>query len=211
MFISFDGIDGTGKTTQMRLFVTWLEQRGYTVTACRDPGGTGLGEQLRDVLLQKSELAICRRAEMLLYMASRAQLVDEVIRPALEAGDLVVSDRYLLANVVYQGYAGGMDVDALWQVGQVAVAHHHPDVVFVLDMPVDQAIARMDRELDRMESQGQEFMERVRQGYLAEAAKRAELVVIDAAGSVEEVQTRIRAAVAQKLPSLADQSQGSTR
>jgi dTMP kinase len=170
------------------------------VTACRDPGGTPLGEQLRKVLLHKSELSICRQAEMFLYMASRAQMVQEVIRPALETGQIVVSDRYLLANVVYQGHAGGMDVDSLWQVGKVAVGGIEPSAVFVLDMPVERAATRFDRELDRMESQGGGFMEGVRQGYLAEAARREEVLVIDADRSIETIQAEIRAAAAKLLP-----------
>lgn len=192
MFFSFDGIDGTGKTTQMRMFVEWLRQQGYDVTDCRDPGGTSLGEQLREVLLHKSELDICRQAEMFLYMASRSQMVQEVIQPALKAGRIVVSDRYLLANVVYQGHAGGLDVDQLWQVGEVAVDGRIPTAVFVLDMPVEEAAKRMDRELDRMESQGQAYMDAVRRGYLAEAERRPELIVVDADRDVDAIQAEIR-------------------
>src|ERR1700681_2000294 len=112
MFYSFDGIDGTGKTTQLSLFCDWLEVRGCDVVACRDPGGTPLGEPIREVLLHSDEKTpIARRSEMLLYMAARAQLVDEIIRLALAAGKTVVSDRYVLANVVYQGYAGGLEIE----------------------------------------------------------------------------------------------------
>ncbi len=106
---------------------------------------------------------------MLLYMAARAQLVEQVIRPALAAGKTVVCDRFLLANVVYQGYAGGLDVDALWSVGEVATGGLHPDLTIVLDMDVRAARERMDRALDRMESQGTEFLERVRHGFLIES------------------------------------------
>ena len=116
MFFSFDGIDGTGKSTQMALFVEWLRELGRDVVECRDPGGTPLGERLRDILLHKSDISMCRRAEMLLYMASRAQLVEQLIRPALDAGKTVVSDRYLLANVAYQGYTGEMNSEDVWQV-----------------------------------------------------------------------------------------------
>src|SRR5687767_13931168 len=108
MFFSFDGVDGAGKSTQINLFCEGLRQQGREVVACRDPGGTALGERLRAILLDHHAVPIHRRSEMLLYMASRAQLVEEVIRPALEAGKVVVSDRYLLANVVYQGHVGGM-------------------------------------------------------------------------------------------------------
>lgn len=192
MFFSFDGIDGVGKSTQMELFVDWLRQRGHEVVTCRDPGGTELGERLREILLHKSDTPIGRRAEMLLYMASRAQLVDQVIRPALDAGQLVVSDRFLLANVVYQGYAGGLAVDDLWRVGDVAIAGVRPGLIFLLDMDVAAAVQRRNREPDRMESQGLDYMEKVRQGFLAEAARRQGIVVIDAGRDVASVQADIR-------------------
>jgi len=201
MFFSFDGIDGVGKSTQMALFVDWLRELGHDVVTCRDPGGTELGEKLRAILLDKSDTPICRRAEMLLYMASRAQLVDQVIRPALAAGKTVVSDRYLLANVVYQGHAGGLPVDDLWRVGQVAVDGIEPTLVYLLDMSVADAVRRMNREPDRMESQGHGYMEKVRQGFLAEAARRREVVVIDAAREIMAVQAEIRAAAKQMLAS----------
>ncbi len=199
MFFSFDGIDGTGKSTQMALFVEWLRELGHDVVECRDPGGTPLGEKLRDILLHKSDTSICRRAEMLLYMASRAQLVEQVIRPALAAGRTVVSDRYLLANVAYQGYTGEMDADDVWQVGKVAVKTAEPTTVFLLDMPVKDAFQRLDREQDRMESRGRDFMERVRQGFLAEADRRSEIIVIDAAREIDPVQADIRRAAAPRL------------
>src|SRR5690606_10857423 len=101
MFFSFDGLDGVGKTTQLELFAQWLGERGFEVVVCRDPGATPLGEAVRELLLHRGDLTIDARAEMLLYMAARAQMVDEVIRPALDAGKAVVADRYLLANVVY--------------------------------------------------------------------------------------------------------------
>ena len=107
MFLSIDGGDGTGKSTQSELLCRWLGEQGREVVACRDPGSTPLGEAVRKLLLHRHDLEIDRRSEMLLYMAARSQLVEQVIRPALERGEVVVSDRYLLANVVYQGYAGG--------------------------------------------------------------------------------------------------------
>ena len=194
MFFSFDGIDGVGKSTQMGLFVDWLQGRGLDVVTCRDPGGTELGEKLRQILLEKSDTPICRRAEMLLYMASRAQLVEQLIKPALQDRKVVVSDRFLLANVVYQGHAGGLSIDDLWQVGDIAVDRVAPAQIFVLDMDVADAVKRMNREPDRMESQGTSYMEAVRQGFLAEADRRAEIVVIDAARAVESIQMDIQTA-----------------
>ena len=194
MFFSFDGIDGVGKTTQMDLFCQWLRERGADVVTCRDPGSTPLGERIRDVLLHSDgDTPIGRRAEMLLYMAARAQLVDEVLRPALAAGKTIVSDRYLLANIAYQGHAGGLDLEAIRQVGAVAVDGVRPDAVFLLDMSPTAADGRLRRTLDRMERQGSDYRERLRAGFLAEAARvenRAHL--IDADRPVETVHAEIR-------------------
>ena len=173
MFFSFDGIDGVGKSTQLRLFCQWLAEQGREPVVCRDPGSTPLGEQVRDILLAASDEStpIGPRSEMLLYMAARAQLVDEVIRPALAAGRIVVSDRFLLANIVYQGYAGGLDVETVRRVGAVAVAGVMPDCTFLLDMDPAAALARVGRQLDRVESRGDAYRERLRAGFLAEAAR----------------------------------------
>lgn len=191
-FFSFDGIDGVGKSTQIERFVDWLRQRGRDVVACRDPGSTPLGEAVRDILLHREEIPLAARAEMLLYMAARAQLVADVIQPALAAGKTVVSDRYLLANVVYQGHAGGLDVDALWQVGRIATAGVAPTLTFVLDMDSTAAAARRIGAADRLEKRGGDYRERLRQGYLAEAARDEKIVVVDAGRPVDDVAQEIR-------------------
>jgi dTMP kinase len=197
MFLSFDGIDGVGKSTQMRLHCEWLGSRGVDVVTCRDPGSTPLGEKIRDIVLHSDDATpIARRSEMLLYMAARAQLVDEVIRPALDGGKTVVSDRYLLANLVYQAYAGGLDLEAVRRVGLVAIDGVAPDAVFLLDMPPEAADRRMDRKLDRMESQGSEYRRRLRDGFLAEVSiPGGQIHVIDADRAVNVVQADIRAIV----------------
>lgn len=195
MFFSIDGGDGTGKTTQSELFREWLGELGHQVVACRDPGSTPLGEAVRELLLERHDLEIHRRSEMLLYMAARAQLAEQVIRGALEQGKTVVADRYLLANVVYQGHAGGLDVPTLWEVGRVATGGLMPDLTIVLDMPAAAAADRIDRKLDRMERQGDAFHARVREGFLAEAARKPdEIVVINAARPIDRVQADVRAA-----------------
>lgn len=196
MFLSIDGVDGVGKSTQIERLCDWLRDAGRTVVACRDPGSTKLGEVLRQIVLNDHGTPIHRNSEMLLYMAARAQLVSEVIRPALDAGHIVVCDRFLLANVVYQGHAGGLDVQQLWTVGEVATGGLHPDLTIVLDMDVTAAQQRMHRELDRMESQGQAYFERVRAGFLAEAqAHHERIVVVDANRDRDAVQLEIRTAV----------------
>ena len=193
MFLSIDGGDGSGKSTQVELLCQWLHEQGRKVVACRDPGSTQLGEAVRNLLLDRHDLQINRRSEMLLYMAARSQMVEEVIRPALAQGKTVVSDRYLLANVAYQAYGGGLDVAARWEVGRVATAGLMPDLTIVLDVPPEIAAARMARPLDRMEKQGAAFHARVREGFLAEAARAPEkIVVLSAAGSIDDVQAEIR-------------------
>lgn len=202
LFLSIDGCDGTGKSTQMELLTEWLASTGRDIVTCRDPGSTPLGEEVRGILLNRTDLHIHRRSEMLLYMAARAQLVEEVIRPALEAGKTVVSDRYLLANVVYQGHAGGLDVETLWEVGQIATDGVSPDLTLLLDMPADAASARLKRSLDRMEMQGDAFHSRVRDGFVAEARRRPrEIRAIDASRSIEEVHAEVREAVSPLLKS----------
>jgi dTMP kinase len=192
LFLSLDGIDGTGKSTQCRLLADWLRGRGHNVISCVDPGGTPLGEVLRDLLLHfRHEMS--RTSEALLFMASRAQLVAEVIRPALAAGQSVVSDRYLLANVVYQGHGHGLDPAQLWEVGRFATGGLEPDLTLVLDLPLDVARARRDGPADRIESRAAAYHERVREGFLAEARRRPEPIrVIDARPTPEAVHQAIR-------------------
>jgi len=201
MFLSIDGSDGTGKSTQVERLGQWLVEQGREVTVCRDPGSTMLGEAIRGILLDRHDLSIHRRSEMLLYMAARAQLVEELIRPALAQGRIVLSDRFLLANVVYQGHAGGLNVDELWAIGLAATGGLMPDRTIVLDVPVETAAARLNRPLDRMELQGEAFRARVRAGFLAEAARAPDrIVVVDASRSIDEVQAEIRAVVGHLAP-----------
>lgn len=201
MFFSFDGIDGAGKSTQIERFCAWLTAEGHDVFACRDPGSTPAGEQIRHLLLDHQQWPIGRRCEMLLYMAARAQLVEEQIVPALDAGRVVVCDRFLLANVVYQGYGGGLDVESLWQIGHYATAGVSPDLTFLLDLDPQVAAGRIARTLDRMEQQGDDFRTRIREGFLREARRRPEaIVVIDAARPADTVQAEIRAVAAPLLP-----------
>ncbi len=200
MFISIDGGDGTGKSTQLQLLADWLRQDGHDLVTCRDPGSTPLGEAVRGILLDRHDLHIHRRSEMLLYMAARTQMVEEIIRPALSQGKTVLCDRYLLANVAYQGYGGELDVATLWEVGRIATGGLIPDLTIVLDVPPEVAATRMARPLDRMELQGAVFHARVREGFLTEAARQPDkIAVISAVGSIEEVQAEIRRVVGCRL------------
>ena len=200
MFFSIDGGDGTGKSTQIKLFCQWLGELGHQVVACRDPGSTPLGEAVRELLLHRHDLEIDRHGEMFLYMAARAQMVRQIIRPALAEGKTVVADRYLLANVVYQGYGGGLDVETLWEVGRVATGGLLPELTIVLDLSAQAATSRLSGKPDRMEQQGDAFHRRVRDGFLAEAAREPErIVVIDTSAPIEEVQAEIRKAAGRVL------------
>lgn len=195
-FISLDGLDGTGKSTQIRLLADWLRGQGTPVTTCADPGGTPLGDQIRSLLLDhRQEFNL--QCEAFLFMASRSLLTDQIIRPALARGETVLCDRYLLANVVYQGHAGGLDPASLWAMGDVATGGLMPDLIIVLDLPVEQALARRGRPADRMERRNRAYHDRVRQGFLHEASQRPDSMrVVDATGSVEQVQASIRDEIA---------------
>ena len=200
MFFSFDGIDGVGKSTQVALLAESLRNRNFEVIVCRDPGSTPLGEQVREILLSRDGgTSIGRCSEMLLYMAARAELVEQVIQPALAAGKLVIADRYLLANVVYQGHAGGLDPQEIWDVGRTATRGVMPDCIFLLDMAPVQAGERIDRPLDRMESQGDDFRARLRAGFLQEAAGRERIHIIAADRPIEQVQADIWRIAAEML------------
>jgi dTMP kinase len=200
-FISLDGLDGTGKSTQHRLLVEWLAGLKVPVTACTDPGGTALGQQLREIVLFGREHDIATTTEAFLFMASRAQLVAEVIRPALERGGVVVSDRFTLANVVYQGHAGGLNPADLWRVGAVATAGIEPDLTLVFDVEnVEVAIARRTGDPDRMEARDREYHQAVKRGFTFEAGIRPERYrLIDAGREIDAVQRDARRETARLL------------
>ena len=197
LFLSLDGIDGTGKSTQLGLLADRLRKLGHTVTTCTDPGGTDLGARLREILLYGRQTQMSMRAESLMFMASRAELVERVIRPALARGEVVISDRFLLANVVYQGHAGGLDPSDLWTVGRFSTGGLEPDLTLVLDLPVE--VARTRRKAtatDRVESRGDWYFQRVRDGFLFEVQNWPDTMrVLDASGTAEQVHEAVFAQV----------------
>jgi len=197
-FLTLDGLDGAGKSTQARLLVQWLRDQGREVVACSDPGGTEIGALLRGLLLdQRRHMTLA--CEAFLFMASRAQLVAEIIRPALQAGKTVVCDRFLLANVVYQGHAGGLDPEHIWSMGKLATGGLEPDLTLILDLPVDLAMKRLQGSRDRFESRALTFHEKVRAGFRREADRLPERIrIIDACGPADEVQEKIRQAVTER-------------
>ncbi|QDV24490.1 dTMP kinase [Aureliella helgolandensis] len=200
VFISLDGVDGGGKSTQVALLSEWYRQRGRMVHSLRDPGGTKLGDSLREILLHRQEIPLSMKSEMLLYMASRAELVASQILPAIEAGEIVICDRYLLANIVYQGHAGGLPVEAIRSVGAIATEGLQPDLTFVFDLPVDVALSRLQGEADRLESRGAEYMQRVREGFLTESQQLPAACILDATQPIPTIhQTIVDALLSRNL------------
>lgn len=192
MFFVFDGVDGAGKTTQLERFVRWLQGKGHDVVTCKDPGSTVLGERIRSVLLGDHETPISMRAEMMLFTTARTQLIQEIVKPALDSGKTVVLDRYVFSTVVYQGHAGDLDPEDIWTINRIATQNVFPDVTFILDVPVEVAVKRLGDTLDRMESRGNEYFEKVRQGFIDEVGRWPEGVdLIDATKSPDEIQTDI--------------------
>jgi dTMP kinase len=197
MFFVFDGVDGAGKSTQINLFLPWLESEGHEVVTCKDPGSTLLGEELRRLLLDRHQIPIAMRTEMMMFTTARTQLVDELIRPALDAGKTVVLDRYIFSTVVYQGHAGSLDPDEIWTVNRIATNGLMPDLTFLFDLEPTIAFQRLQKRtkenLDRMEVRGMEYFEKVRTGYLREAERWPNGVeIINSDRAIEEIQAEIR-------------------
>ena len=170
-FVVFDGPDGSGKSTQFRRFADIARATGLEVVEVREPGGTAIGEKIRAILLDPANAEMTTRSEMLLYMASRAQLYEQRIAPAIAAGALVLADRFVSSTLAYQGTAGGIDEEEILAVGKVATGNHWPDLTVVFDVDTDVAMKRLSPLLDRMEQKGMDFHARVRSGYLAQAMR----------------------------------------
>jgi len=165
-FITFEGTERCGKSTQSRVLYGYLKKRGHKVIYIREPGATKTGEKIRDILLHHKDIALSPRAEMLLYMAARAQIVDEVIRPALEKGKIVICDRFLDSTLAYQGYGLGIDVALIKKVGSFATHGIKPHLTILLDLPVKDGLAKCGNNKDRIEGRSCEYHQRVRKGYL---------------------------------------------
>ena len=210
LLISFEGGDGSGKTTQLKLLDKYLASRGKSCLSTREPGGTTLGEMIRKILLEAGKVEIAYPTELFLYLADRAQHVHEVIRPALASGRLVLCDRFTDSTLAYQGYGRGVDLDMLRRLNQVASHGITPDVTFLLDCPVEVGLSRTaqrnmnlksggSRE-DRFEQERADFHERVRRGFLELArAEPQRIYVLDASRPTEEVHHEIKKIVDEKL------------
>jgi dTMP kinase len=199
-FIVFDGPDGSGKSTQFARIGDACEDAGLAVCRVREPGGTHVGERIRAILLDPDHDEMSVRSEMLLYMASRAQLVAEVIGPALGRGELVLADRFISSTLAYQGTAGGLPVDDILAVGRIALGDVWPDLNIIFDVDETVAAGRRDPDPDRMEQKGADYHRRVRAGYLDQAARDPErYVVIDASADTETVTQRTLDALRERL------------
>jgi len=191
LFITFEGGEGCGKSTQSRLLLKKLEQRNIPVVLTHEPGGTALGNELRKVLKRRRGSFISPQAELFLFVASRAQLVAELIRPALEEGKLVICDRFTYSTLVYQGYGRGLDLTAIEMVNNMATGNLNPDLIILLDISPEQGLARKRSLKDRFELEDLSFHRRVREGYLKVAAAEPDRwLVIDASlpkGKIAEI------------------------
>jgi dTMP kinase len=194
IFISMEGPDGSGKSTQIEKIKSYLEGEGYEVVVTREPGGTAISEAVREIILNRDYTEMGYMTEALLYASARAQLVSEVIKPAIESGKAVISDRFIDSSAVYQGIARGLGVENIYKINEYATQGIMPDVTFLLDLPAKVGIGRKkeQKELDRMELESIEFHERVAQGYrdLAKLAPER-IYTVDAAENIEMVSESI--------------------
>lgn len=187
LFITFEGADGCGKTTQMKLLAEYLQKMGQDVVLTREPGAKGLGEKVRDILLNYDGV-VSDRCESFLFLADRAQNIDIIVNPAVNDGKIVLCDRHIDSTVAYQGYGRGLDIKRINMLNDIATDKRKPDLTFVFDIDVETSMKRVGNEKDRMESAGKDFHNRVRNGYLILAkAEPDRIKVINAVQSVKDV------------------------
>jgi dTMP kinase len=214
LFITFEGPEGSGKTTQIELLKSYLEEKGYPVLATREPGGTSIGNQIRAILLDPRNTEILPASEALLFSAARAQIVNQVIRPHLMQGSIVLCDRYADSTLAYQGYGHGLELETLHAITALATAELKPDLTVYLDIDVEEGLRRKlaahkanNSEWNRIDRQEMAFHRRVRGGYLKMAAQEPDRwLVIDATQPLKTIQSLIRARVEAKLLGLSSGS-----
>lgn len=187
LFITFEGPDGCGKTTQMKLLAEYFEKKGKEVVLTREPGSKGLGEKVREILLNYDG-EVSDRCESFLFLADRAQNIDIIVNPAVKEGKIVLCDRHIDSTVAYQGYGRGLNIDRINMLNNLATNGKKPDLTLVFDVDVETSMKRVGKEKDRMESAGIDFHNRVRKGYLELAKQEPKRIkVLDATKSIEEI------------------------
>ena len=194
LFIVMEGPDGSGKTTQINLLEQYLKEAGYECLITRQPGGTVIGEEVRELILNPEYKEMSPVTEMLLYAASRAQLVHEVIGPALEAGRIVISDRFVDSSIVYQGIARNLGISTVAAVNAPGIGIYRPDGIFFIDLSEAEGLRRKkeQKNLDRMEQEGIDFHHLVSEGYRKVLAERPEVIKIDGGKDIDVIQKKIR-------------------
>ncbi len=203
MFITFEGIDGSGKSTQIKLITEVLQKHGYSVKVLREPGSTEFSEKIREILLSK-QFDIDATTELLLFNAARSHLVKHEIAPALNKGSIVLCDRFFDSTTAYQGYGRKLNLEAVKKVNYTATGGLKPDITFFLDISITTSTKRTeDMELDRIEEEGDTFFEKVRQGFLEIARQEPErVIVISSESSIDETHSKIIHVLKQKFPNL---------
>ena len=197
LFITFEGVDGCGKTTQIKLLKQYFEGLNRTVLLTREPGAKGLGEKLREILLNYDG-EVSNNCESFLFLADRAQHIDTIIKPAVERGEVVLCDRHTDSTVAYQGYGRGVDKEQINMLNNIATSGLKPDLTFVFDIDIETSMSRVGKEKDRMESAGTEFFKRVREGYLAIAKSEPDRVkLIDGTKSIDAIHKEVLEIIAQ--------------
>lgn len=191
LFITFEGPDGCGKTTQMNLLAQYFEKKGKKVVLTREPGGKGLGEKVREILLNYNG-EVSDRCESFLFLADRAQNIDIIVKPAVKQGEIVLCDRHIDSTVAYQGYGRGLDINEINMLNNLATGGKKPDLTLIFDVDVETSMKRVGKEKDRMESAGIDFHNRVRNGYLELATQEPDRIkVLDATKTIEEIHEKV--------------------
>lgn len=203
LFLAFEGVEGSGKSTQVGLLADWLRGRGLTVEVAREPGSTPLGERVRSLVLDQTDLGVPARSELFLMLAARAAFVEQKVRPALAEGRVVIADRFELSTLAYQGAGRGLPVDEVVRCNRFATGGLEPHATLLLELPPEEGARRQTaagKRLDRMEREEADFHRRVARGYRELAGSVANVLRVDADGSVEQVRARVLEALAGRYP-----------
>lgn len=192
LFITFEGADGCGKTTQLNLLEKYLKDKGLDVIVTREPGAKGLGEKFREILLNYDGL-VSDRCESFLFLADRAQNIDTIVKPAVSSGKIVLCDRHIDSSVAYQGYGRGLDIQQIKNLNTIAAGGMLPDLTLVFDIDIETSMQRVGNNKDRMENSGNEFFNRVRNGYLELAKQEPDRIkVVDSTASIDDIHNKVK-------------------